>query len=89
MEQEGGYKYNVVGGSAGTVSPSELHNIFYLWGALFPKTDSFSSFTYIIKQWDGRGKVVSRETAEVVSSVSVYMGCSSSCILAHRREQWT
>ena len=46
-EQEGGYKYNVVGGSAGTVSPSELHNIFFIWSSFFPNTDSFSSFTYI------------------------------------------
>ena len=32
-EQDGGYKYHVVGGFAGTVSPSELHNIFYLWSS--------------------------------------------------------
>ena len=50
-EQDGGYKYHVVGGAAGTVSPSELHNIlhniFYIWSSFFPNPDSFSSFTYI------------------------------------------
>ena len=35
-EQDGGYKYHVVGGAAGTVSPSELHNIFYIWSS-FPE----------------------------------------------------
>ena len=34
-EQDGGYKYHVVGGGAGTVSPSELHKIFYLWSSFF------------------------------------------------------
>ena len=84
-EQDGGYKYHVVGGAAGTVSPSELHNIFYLWSS-FPNPDSFSSFTYIIKQWDGRGKVVSRELPEPVSTVCVYL-LASSCMRSHQRER--
>ena len=32
-EQDGGYKYHVIGGGDGTVSPSELHNMFYVWGS--------------------------------------------------------
>ena len=60
---------------------------YFTSGALFPNTDSFSSFTYIINQWDGRGKVVSRELPEVVASVSVYICFACSCSRSHRPER--